>query len=204
MKLSEGLRLRREIRILRRANNDLEAELALQKEYNGSNLRRIDRLEKENMELARKLMDKGRFILFAIPKRQTYLADRLQPIIETREPVITNDIKVSIFDELMAKGFIRKNREDDNFVMYELGLKTEVKNESTDNYLRIISERGSSRRGTEVHSCSPRKHISDSRRELENKDKRALQGEQEKQAYSGYNEAQQNRRTLYPDRNIYE
>ena len=26
---------------------------------------------------------------------------------------------------LMAKGFIRKNREDDNFVMYELGLKTE-------------------------------------------------------------------------------
>lgn len=70
-------------------------------------------------------MDKGHFILFAIPKRQTYLADRLQPIIETREPVITNDIKVSVFDDLMAKGFIRKNREDDNFVMYELGLKTE-------------------------------------------------------------------------------
>lgn len=125
IKLCTLLKLQRQIRILKHANNDLESELALQKEYNGSNLRRIDRLEKENMELVRKLMDKGHFILFAIPKRQTYLADRLQPIIETREPVITNDIKVSVFDDLMAKGFIRKNREDDNFVMYELGLKTE-------------------------------------------------------------------------------
>lgn len=105
--------------------NDLESELALQKEYNDSNLRRIDSLKKENTELVRKLMDKGHLILFAIPKRQTYLADRFQPIIETREPVITNDIKVSVFDDLMTKGFIRKNREDDNFVMYELGLKTE-------------------------------------------------------------------------------
>lgn len=125
IKLGTVLKLQRQIRILRQANNDLESELALQKEYNGSNLRRIDRLEKENTELVRKLMDKGHFILFAIPKRQTYLADRLQPIIETREPVITNDMKVSIFNDLMAKGFIRKNREDDNFVMYELGLKTE-------------------------------------------------------------------------------
>lgn len=125
IKLGTVLKLQRQIRILRHANNDLESELALQKEYNGSNLRRIDRLEKENTELVRKLMDKGHFILFAIPKRQTYLADRLQPIIETREPVITNDMKVSIFNDLMAKGFIRKNREDDNFVMYELGLKTE-------------------------------------------------------------------------------
>jgi pyrimidine operon attenuation protein/uracil phosphoribosyltransferase len=125
IKLGTVLKLQRQIRILKHANNDLESELALQKEYNGSNLRRIDRLEKENTELVRKLMDKGHFILFAIPKRQTYLADRLQPIIETREPVITNDIKVSVFDDLMAKGFIRKNREDDNFVMYELGLKTE-------------------------------------------------------------------------------
>ena len=125
IKLDTVLKLQRQIRILRHANNDLESELALQKEYNGSNLRRIDRLEKENTELVRKLMDKGHFILFAIPKRQTYLADRLKPIIETREPVITNDMKVSIFNDLMAKGFIRKNREDDNFVMYELGLKTE-------------------------------------------------------------------------------
>ena len=125
IKLCTLLKLKRQIRILEHANNDLESELALQKEYNGSNLRRIDRLEKENTELVRKLMDKGHFILFAIPKRQTYLADRLQPIIETREPVITNDVKVSVFDDLMAKGFIRKNREDDNFVMYELGLKTE-------------------------------------------------------------------------------
>lgn len=119
------LKLYREVRILRHANNDLESELALQKEYNSSNLRRIDRLEKENIELVRKLEDKGHFILFAVPKRQTYLADRLMPIIETREPVITNDVKVSVFDDLVAKGFIRKNREDDNFVMYELGLKTE-------------------------------------------------------------------------------
>lgn len=119
------LKLYREVRILRHANNDLESELALQKEYNSSNLRRIDRLEKENIELVRKLEDKGHFILFAVPKRQTYLADRPQPIIETREPVITNDVKVSVFDDLVAKGFIRKNREDDNFVMYELGLKTE-------------------------------------------------------------------------------
>lgn len=125
MKLTECLKLRREIRILRHANNDLESELALQKEYNSSNLRRIDRLEEENTELVRKLMDKGHFILFAIPKRQTYLTDRSQPVIETREPVITNDIKVSVFDDLVAKGFIRKNREDNNFVMYELGLKTE-------------------------------------------------------------------------------
>ena len=119
------LKLKREVRILRHANSDLESELALQKEYNGSNLRRIDRLEKENEELARKLMNKGHFILFAVPKRQVYRRDRFQPIIETREPVITNDVKVSIFDDLMAKGFIRKNREDANFVMYELGLKTE-------------------------------------------------------------------------------
>lgn len=125
IKLCTLLKLKRQIRVLEHANNDLESELALQKEYNDSNLRRIDRLEKENMELVRKLMDKGRFILFAIPKRQIYLASRLQPIIETREPVITNDIKVSVFDDLMTKGFIRKNREDDNFVMYELGLKTE-------------------------------------------------------------------------------
>ena len=125
MKLNEGLKLRREIRILRRANNDLESELALQKEYNSSNLRIIDRLREENTELVRKLKDKGHLILFAVPKTRTYLADRLQPIIETREPVITNDIKVSIFDDLMAKGFIRRNREDNNFVMYELGLKTE-------------------------------------------------------------------------------
>lgn len=125
IKLGTVLKLQRQIRILKHANNDLESELAWQKECNDYNLRKIDRLEKENKELVRKLMDKGRFILFAVPKRQTYLADRLQPIIETREPVITNDIKVSIFDDLMAKGFIRKNREDDNFVMYELGLKTE-------------------------------------------------------------------------------
>lgn len=125
IKLGTVLKLQRQIRILKHINNDLESELALQKEYNGSNLRRIDRLEKENTELVRKLIDKGHFILFAIPKRQTYLADRLMPIIETREPVITNDIKVSVFDDLMAKGFIRKNREDENFVMYELGLKTE-------------------------------------------------------------------------------
>lgn len=125
IKLCTLLKLKRQIGILEHANNDLESELALQKEYNDSNLRRIDRLEKENTELVRKLMDKEHFILFAIPKRQAYLADRLQPIIETREPVITNDIKVSVFDDLMAKGFIRKNREDDNFVMYELGLKTE-------------------------------------------------------------------------------
>ena len=124
-KLCTILRLQRQIRILKHANNDLESELALYKEYNGSNLRRIDKLEKENIELVRKLMDKGHLILFAIPKRQTYLADRLQPIIGTREPVITNDVKVSIFDDLMEKGFIRKNREDNNFVMYELGLKTE-------------------------------------------------------------------------------
>ena len=125
MKLYEGLKLRRELRILRHANNDLESELALQKEYNASNLRRIDRLEKENKELIRKLMDKGHLILFAVPRGRAYLADRLQPIIETREPVITNDVKVSLFDDLMAKGFIRKHREDANFVMYELGLKTE-------------------------------------------------------------------------------
>ena len=125
IKLSTVLKLQRQIRILEHANVDLEAELALQKEYNGSNLRRIDRLEKENTELVRKLMNKGHFILFAIPKRQTYLADRLQPIIETREPVITNDMKVSVFNDLMAKGFIKKSREDDNFVMYELSLKME-------------------------------------------------------------------------------
>ena len=125
MKLTEGLKLKREIRILRHANNDLESELALLKEYNASNLRTIERLEKENTELMNKLRNKGRFILFAIPRTRTYLADKLQPIIETREPVITNDVKASIFDDLMAKGFIRKNREDNNFVMYELGLKTE-------------------------------------------------------------------------------
>ena len=119
------LKLKRQIRILEHANSDLESALALQKEYNGSNLRRIDSLEKENTELVRKLMDKEHFIFFAIPKRQTYLADIPQPIIETRELVITNDIKVSVFDDLMAKGFIRKNREDNNFVIYELGLKTE-------------------------------------------------------------------------------
>lgn len=125
IKLCTLLKLKRQIRILEHANNDLESELALQKEYNGSNLRIIDRLRNENVELVRKLMNKGHFILFAVPKRQTYLADRPIPIIETREPVITNDVKVSVFDDLMAKGFIRKNREDDNFVMYELGLKTE-------------------------------------------------------------------------------
>lgn len=125
IKLRTLLKLKRQIRILEHANNDLESELALQKEYNGSNLRIIDSLRNENTELVRKLMDKGHFILFAVPKRQTYLADRLMPIIETREPVITNDVKVSVFDDLMAKGFIRKNREDDNFVMYELSLKTE-------------------------------------------------------------------------------
>ena len=125
IRLGTILRLQRQIRILKHANSDLESELAWQKECNDYNLRKIDRLEKENKGLVSKLMDKGHFILFAVPKRQTYIADRLQPIIETREPVITNDIKVSIFDDLMAKGFIRKNREDDNFVMYELGLKTE-------------------------------------------------------------------------------
>ena len=125
IKLRTLLKLKRQIRILEHANADLESELALQKEYNGSNLRIIDRLRNENIELVRKLKDKGHFILFAVPKRQTYLADRLMPIIETREPVITNDMKVSIFNDLMAKGFIRKNREDDNFVMYELSLKTE-------------------------------------------------------------------------------
>ena len=125
IKLRTLLKLKRRIRILEHANADLESELALQKEYNASNLRIIDRLRNENTELVRKLKDKGHFILFAVPKRRTYLADRLMPIIETREPVITNDVKVSIFDDLMAKGFIRKNREDDNFVMYELSLKTE-------------------------------------------------------------------------------
>ena len=125
MRLTEIMKLRRRVRILEHANNDLESELALQKEYNSSNLRRIGRLEKENTELVRKLMDKGHFILFAIPRRQVCLTDSLQPIIEPRDPVITNDIKVSVFDDLMAKGFIRKNREDNNFVMYELGLKTE-------------------------------------------------------------------------------
>ena len=125
MRLTEIMKLRRRVRILEHANNDLESALALQKEYNSSNLRRIDRLEKENTELVRKLMDKGHFILFAVPRRQVCLTDSLQPIIEPRDPVITNDIKVSVFDNLMAKGFIRKNREDNNFVMYELGLKTE-------------------------------------------------------------------------------
>ena len=125
MKLAEMIELKRRIRILERANDDLESELALQKEYNASNLRIIDDLRNENIEFTKKLMAKGHLILFAVPKRQAYLADRLQPIIETREPVITNDVKVSVFDDLMAKGFIRKNREDDNFVMYELGLETE-------------------------------------------------------------------------------
>ena len=125
MKLVKVIRLKRRIRILERANSDLESELALQREYNDSNLRTIDRLRHDNTELYKKLEDKGHFILFAVPKRQIYLADRLQPIVETREPVITNDIKVSVFDDLVAKGFIRKNREDNNFVMYELGLKTE-------------------------------------------------------------------------------
>ena len=119
------LKLKREVRILKHANNDLESELALQKEYNRSNLIRIDRLEEDNKELVRKLRDKGHFILFAVPKRRTYIADSLLPIVETREPIITNDVKVSVFNDLMEKGFIRKNREDDNFVMYELGLKTE-------------------------------------------------------------------------------
>ena len=119
------LKLKRQIRLLEHANNDLESELALQKEYNASNLRTIDRLRQDNIELYKKLEDKGHFILFAVPKSQTYLADRLQPVIETREPVITNDIKVSVFDNLVAKGFIRKNREDNNFVMYGLSLKTE-------------------------------------------------------------------------------
>ena len=125
IKLRTLLKLKRQIRILEHANSDLESELALQKEYNASNLRTIDRLRHENTELYRKLEDKGHIILFAVPKARTYLADRLQPIIETREPIITNDVKVSIFDDLIAKGFIRKNREDANFVMYELGLKTE-------------------------------------------------------------------------------
>ena len=125
IKLTTLLKLKRRIRILEHANSDLESALALQREYNASNLSTIDRLEHENTELYRRLEDKGHFILFAVPKRCTYIADRLQPVIETREPIITNDIKVSVFDELVAKGFIRKNREDNNFVMYELGLKTE-------------------------------------------------------------------------------
>lgn len=41
IKLCTLLKLKRQIRILEHANNDLESELALQKEYNGSNLRRI-------------------------------------------------------------------------------------------------------------------------------------------------------------------
>lgn len=119
------LKLKRQIKILEHANSDLESALALQKEYNDSNLRNIDRLEKENMELIRKLKDKGHLILFAVPRRQTFLSGNIMPIVETGEPVITNNIKVSVFDNLMEKGFIRKAREDDNFVMYELGLKTE-------------------------------------------------------------------------------
>ena len=125
IKLGTLLKLKRQIRILEHTNNDLESELALQKEYNTSNLRTIDRIRNENIELYKKLEDKGHFILFAVPKGRRYSADRLLPVVETREPVITNAVKVSVFDDLMAKGFIRKNREDDNFVMYELGLKTE-------------------------------------------------------------------------------
>ena len=72
------LKLKRQIRILEHANSDLESALALQKEYNGSNLRRIDSLEPENTELVRKLMDKGHFIflLFLRDKHiwQTYLS----------------------------------------------------------------------------------------------------------------------------------
>ena len=125
MRLAKIIELKRRVRILEHANNDLESELALQKKYNNSNLRRIDSLEKENTELVRKLMNKGRFILFAVPKSNVYLNGRAQPIIDTREPILTDVVKVAIFDDLMTKGFIRKNREDDNFVMYELGLKTE-------------------------------------------------------------------------------
>ena len=70
IKLSTVLKLKRQIRILEHANSDLESELALQKEYNGSNLRIIDRLRNENTELVRKLKDKGHFILFAVPTSQ--------------------------------------------------------------------------------------------------------------------------------------
>lgn len=71
MKLTEIIKLKRKLRILKHANNDLESELALQKEYNASNLRTINelRLESERQlseakEIIKDILSLGVFGIF--------------------------------------------------------------------------------------------------------------------------------------------
>lgn len=120
------MKLKKQVQILKHVNTELESKLALQKKYNDSNLRMIDRLRYENIELIRELRKKEHIEFFCIPKRRAYIAGDFEPIFETREPVITNEGKVYVFDYLLAKGFIRKSREENNFVIYELIFKSEL------------------------------------------------------------------------------
>lgn len=119
------MKLRKQMQILKRTNAELESKLALQKDFNKSNLGMIGRLRDENIELKRELKRKEHIEFFWIPKRCAYIAGDFEPIFGTREPVLKDEVKVSIFDCLLEKGFIRKNREEDAFVVYEIILKTE-------------------------------------------------------------------------------
>ena len=120
------MKLKKQLLSLKHANTELETKLALQKKYNASNLRMIDRLRDENIELSRKPREKEHIEFFCIPKRCAYITGDFEPIFETSEPVITDEMKVHVFNSLLAKGFIRKNREENAFVIYEITLKTKV------------------------------------------------------------------------------
>lgn len=120
------IKLKKQVHILKHANTELKSKLALQKKYNYSNLRMIDRLRCENIELIRELRKKEHIEFFYVPKRCAHIISNFEPIFETRESVITNEGKVYVFDSLLAKGFIRKIREENNFVIYELCFKSGV------------------------------------------------------------------------------
>lgn len=120
------MKLRKQVQILKRTNAELESKLALQKGYNDSNLRMIDKLRYDNIELSRELKGREHIEFIFIPKRCNFIKDGFSTTFEVSEPVITDEIKVSVFDSLLAKGFIRKSREENTFVTYEIILKTEV------------------------------------------------------------------------------
>ena len=121
MKLCE---LRRQVKRMKKQVDMWQNEVEVYKEHVYSLELETASLRRKNRELKRYNEGKCAKVLFAIPRQTTFIRD--MPIeVSIREPIISNAMKVSIFDSLMEKGVIRKFREDDTMITYHLALVEE-------------------------------------------------------------------------------
>lgn len=107
--------LYKEVRRLRNKVKTLEADCA------EANIRG-NAAENRCRELNDYLYDlkRSRVVAFAVAKETVYMRGT-QPFTSSRDPVIPNEYKIKLFDELLEKGFLKKV-EGETYVEYRMEL----------------------------------------------------------------------------------